>query len=169
MTSDFRSEPNSADPAQVEAMVAASGFFNPDEVRIARELVEERLQRGLASGYRFLFADDAAGELVGYSCYGPVDGTARSWDLFWIAVAPSRQRHGLGRALLSATEAAIAGLGGGLVWVETGGKALYEPTRRFYERCGYTRQAELRDFYAPGDAKVIYLREVPASEPGAQG
>ncbi|MCB9879369.1 MAG: GNAT family N-acetyltransferase [Planctomycetes bacterium] len=167
MTTTHRREPTPADPARVEALVAASGFFNPDEVRIARELVEERLQRGLASGYRFLFADAADGALDGYSCFGPVDGTARSWDLFWIAVAPARQRHGLGRALLVATEAEIAALGGGLVWVETGGKALYEPTRRFYERCGYRREAELRDFYAPGDAKVVFVREVPAASSGA--
>ncbi|MGE0142811.1 MAG: GNAT family N-acetyltransferase [Planctomycetota bacterium] len=164
MSESFRTEPTAADAAKVAALVAATGFFHADEVRIARELVDERIARGLASGYRFLFLDAADGEsLAGYSCYGPVDGTQRSWDLFWIAVAPEQQGRGLGRALLRATEAAIAELGGGLVWVETGGKALYESTRRFYEACGYVREAELRDFYAPGDAKIVYLREVPGA------
>jgi hypothetical protein len=27
---------------------------------------------------------------------------------------------------------------------------------RFYERCGYTLQAVIDDFYAPGDSKAIY-------------
>jgi ribosomal protein S18 acetylase RimI-like enzyme len=37
-------------------------------------------------------------------------------------------------------------------------KDQYEPTRRFYERCGYRKEAELPHFYAPNDAKIIYLK-----------
>lgn len=163
MTS-FRTEPIVDDVGRVEALVAATGFFNPDEVRIAAELVDEYLHKGPQSGYRFVFVDDAQhGDLLAYSCYGPVDGTQRSWDLFWIAVQPRAQGRGIGREVLRETEALIARAGGGLVWVETGGKALYLPTRSFYERCGYAKEAELRDFYAPGDAKVVYLREFAAS------
>ena len=139
-------------------------MFARRSLRIARDLVEERLARGLQSGYRFLFADGdhPSGALDGYSCYGPVDGTERRWDLFWIAVAPSRQGHGLGRALLAAprprspTSAAA--------WSGSRRAARRSTNRRgFYERCGCHREAELRDVYAPGDAKVVYLREVPAA------
>ncbi len=161
----FRIEPKRADVARVERLTRATGFFNPDEVRIAAELVGERLEKGKASGYEFVFVDDERGEdLLAYSCYGPIDGTARSWDLFWIAVQPHAQGRGLGREVLRETERRIALAGGGLVWVETGGKALYQPTRSFYERCGYEQQAALRDFYAPGDAKIVYLREIAAAD-----
>ena len=34
----------------------------------------------------------------------------------------------------------------------------YLPTRGFYLRCGYRQEALLKDFYAPGDDKVIYIK-----------
>jgi hypothetical protein len=36
----------------------------------------------------------------------------------------------------------------------------YVSTRRFYERTGFTAEAVLKDFYRPGDDKVIYRLEV---------
>jgi RimJ/RimL family protein N-acetyltransferase len=35
---------------------------------------------------------------------------------------------------------------------------MYNRTRRFYERCGYREEATLREFYSPGDDKVIYVK-----------
>ena len=60
--------------------------------------------------------------------------------------------------------------GGRRVYVETSGRAQYEPTRRFYEACGYAREAVLTDFYAPGDDKVIYgqsLVKIGRNQPSA--
>ena len=36
----------------------------------------------------------------------------------------------------------------------------YESTRMFYSRRGYRQEALIPDFYAPGDAKIIYLKEL---------
>jgi hypothetical protein len=44
------------------------------------------------------------------------------------------------------------------MYVDTSGRAQYAPTRAFYEHMGYERAAVLEDFYAPGDAKVIYSK-----------
>jgi len=65
--------------------VASTGFFNAAEVGIAGELVTERLTKGLRSGYHFVLAERGS-RLVGYACYGPIDGTQDSFDLYWIAV-----------------------------------------------------------------------------------
>ena len=48
--------------------------------------------------------------------------------------------------------------GGRRLYAETAGKPLYAPTRAFYEAAGFTLQAVVPDFYAPGDAKQIWLR-----------
>ena len=40
--------------------------------------------------------------------------------------------------------------------IETGGRSIFESTRRFYERMGYGELARAKDFYAAGDDKVIY-------------
>lgn len=159
----WRENPRPADAEAVERLVAATGFFRPREIAIARELVEERLTRGAeASGYRFLLADDARG-LAGYVCFGPIDGTEGSFDLYWIAVRPDRRGRGLGRALLAGAEARIAAAGGRRVYIETSTTERYAPTRAFYAACGYRLEAELPDFYAPGDGKAFYVKVLDRS------
>jgi ribosomal protein S18 acetylase RimI-like enzyme len=159
----FRDPPLPADIDAVERLVAATGFFRPSEVAIARELVEDRLARGPeASGYHFVLADDARG-LAGYVCFGPIDGTEGSFDLYWIAVRPDRRGEGLGRALLAAAEARIAARGGRRIYIETSTTEPYAPTRAFYAACGYRLEAVLPDFYAPGDGKAFYVKVLDRS------
>lgn len=153
----FRYEPVPADTRVVRGIVAASGFFNPAEIEIAVELVDHRLTSGERSGYRFIFAE-RDGAVAGYTCYGAIDGTAGSYDLYWIAVDPDDRGRGLGRRLMQETERLIRAAGGSRVYAETSGRDQYEPTHRFYERVGFTRETRLRDFYAPGDDKVFYVK-----------
>jgi ribosomal protein S18 acetylase RimI-like enzyme len=155
----FRAEVRATDVAAVAEITRSTGFFNPEELAIAVELVEERLSAGLASGYLFLFAEDAERERVlGYTCFGPIAGTEGSFDLYWIATHRDAQRRGVGRLLLAETERRVREAGGRRLYVETSGRALYAPTQAFYAGAGYAREAELADFYAPGDAKVFYVK-----------
>lgn len=154
----LRETPLHADPGRVERIVAGSGFFNQEEVQVAAELVRERLEKGPASGYELLFLERGE-ELLGYTCYGEIAGAPGRWDLYWIAVDPAGRGQGWGRALLRETERRIAARGGVRVYVETGGKPLYEPTRAFYRACRYVEETRLRDFYADGDDKVFFVRD----------
>jgi len=153
----MRAEVRGGDAGAVRDIVSSTGLFRPDEIAVAVELVEERLRVGPASGYHFLFAE-REGRVIGYSCYGPVPLTLHSYDLYWIAVRKECQGAGIGSLLLSRSEAAIAGLGGRRVYIETSSKKIYRDTRRFYERSGYRAEAELEEFYAPGDNKMIYVK-----------
>lgn len=146
-----------SDAGRVRSLVQSTGVFLDAEVDVAVELVDERLAKGPASGYYFVFAEQYD-RLVGYTCYGPIACTQASFDLYWIAVEKSCQGHGLGRDLLRESERLIRAQGGTRVYIETSSRAQYTPTRMFYERCGYHCETMLADFYAPGDAKVIYLR-----------
>ena len=145
------------DRESVRSLVAATGFFAPYEVNVAVELVEERLAKGPASGYHFVFAEQQK-QLLGYACYGPIACTQSSFDLYWIAVDVRSQRRGLGRRLLTEAESQIRRASGRRVYIETSNRLQYASTRVFYERCGYRCEAVLKDFYAPGDDKVIYSR-----------
>ncbi len=158
-TMNLRRELAPVDPAAVEALVRATGVFSAAEVAVARELVEERMARGVASGYEFLFVEDEQG-LLGYACWGPIPCTEKSFDLYWIAVRPEQQGGGVGRRILRAAEEEIARAGGARIYVETSTRAAYDPTRAFYERCGYARAATFDDFYAEGDGKAVYLKVV---------
>ena len=86
--------------------------------------------------------------------------TLASYDLYWIVVAPATQRSGLGRRLLRATETAVVALGGRRLYAETSSRPLYAPTRGFYHGCGYREAALFADFYAPGDGKVVFERQL---------
>ncbi|MCI0651220.1 MAG: GNAT family N-acetyltransferase [Planctomycetes bacterium] len=140
-------------------IIASTGSFHDYEMQIAVELVDERLAKGPASGYSFVFAERRALP-IGYACYGPIACTKSSFDIHWIAVRREFQGCGIGREILREVERRIAEAGGRRIYVDTSGRGDYGPTRAFYERCGYRVDALLRDFYAPGDDKVVFLKLV---------
>lgn len=151
----LRETPIPSDRAAIRRIVADSGFFTAAEVDIAVELVDERLTKGPASGYEFLFIE-SEGSVQGYACYGEIPCTIGSYDLYWVAVDKSHQRRGLGRLLVELVEERLRQKHGRKVYIETSSKPLYDPTRAFYTRCGYHEVATFNDFYAPGDGKVVY-------------
>lgn len=102
----------------------------------------------------------AGPDLVGAVAYGRTPMTDGTYDLYWIACAPARQRTGVGSALLGAMEADLRQRGARLVRVETSGMPAYQPTRAFYERFQYRETARLRDFYRPGDDLVIFAKRM---------
>jgi D-alanine-D-alanine ligase len=157
---NFRVTVFPADCEHIERIVDGTGFFYADEVAMAVDLVQAHLDYGTDSGYNFVFAEDEAGRVFGYTCYGPVACTHGSYDLYWIAVDKSIQQQGIGRDLLQRTEEIVRALGGQRLYIETSARELYQPTQRFYERCGYTAEARLTDFYAPGDSKIIYVKHL---------
>jgi D-alanine-D-alanine ligase len=157
----FRYEVTPADREAVRAVVESTQFFSAAEADVAVELVDERLAKGPASGYEFVFAE-ADGEMLGYSCFGPIPATEASYDLYWIAVPKNRQREGIGRLLLVESERLIQAAGGRRAYLDTSSRPQYVPTRAFYQRNGYETVAVLDDFYAPGDGKVIFLKVLPA-------
>ena len=153
----FRETARDTDPAVIRSIVLQTGFFSDAEVDIAVELADERLAHGDASGYHFVFADRGR-DTIGYTCYGEIPCTVGSYDLYWIAVATAEHRHGVGRMLLERTEARIREAGGRILFIETSGREMYVPTHRFYERCGFALDVRVRDFYAPGDDKLVFAK-----------
>ncbi len=149
----------SEDAERVRRLVEITGFFHPDEVAVAGELVVEHLQKGAASGYHFVMADHY-GRLAGYACFGPIPCTAASFDLYWIAVHPDFQGRGLGRRILTEVERRIKSAGGNRIYVDTSQRVQYASTRAFYEHHGYRLETVLKDFYAVGDGKAIYCKSL---------
>jgi ribosomal protein S18 acetylase RimI-like enzyme len=140
-------------------MLEETGQFRPGEVDVAVELIEDRLAKGPASEYFFVFAD-IGGAVAGYVCYGPITVTEGSYDLYWIATRIDMRRRGLGRALVEHVEREAAGAGGRMIYVETSSREDYASTLSFYERCGYERICSVPDFYEDGDDKLILGKRI---------
>lgn len=154
------------DRDRVEEIVRATGVFRPGEAAIALEVFDGAVERP-GVDYHAIGAFDEDGVLLGFACYGMTPCTVATWDLYWIAVHPGAQRHGVGRALMQAAERAIAEAGGRLIVVETSSRPDYAPTRAFYGALGYVAAARIPDFYASCDDLIIYTkRSVPS--PGGQ-
>ena len=146
------------DVKQIGVLVEATGFFRPDEIEIAEELVREHLEKGPEeSGYYFVIASKNA-RVIGYGCYGPIPCTLTSYDIYWIAVSPEFQGKGLGKIILTEMERLIFEAKGKKAYVETSTQTRYASTRSFYERCGYRCEVVLDDFYEPGDGKAVYSK-----------
>ncbi|MCE5269139.1 MAG: GNAT family N-acetyltransferase [Planctomycetaceae bacterium] len=156
---ELRYDVRPEDREAVRRLVQSTGVFSPVEIDVAVELVDERLAKGLESGYHFVFAHQGDGT-VGYTCYGPIPLTVASFDLYWIAVDKALHGRKIGRALLEKSESLIREIGGRQVYIETSNRDQYAATRGFYLRCGYRQAALFKDFYAPGDDKVIYVKEL---------
>ena len=153
----YRQEVRPEDRQAVGQNVRSTGFFSEEEHLIAVELVDERLAKGEASGYFFLFAEEGD-RLLGYTCFGPIAGTLHSYDLYWIAVDPNVQGRGIGKQLMAESERLMTERGAHRVYADTSSRSQYESTRAFYRACGYLQDAFLADFYAPGDGKIIFVK-----------
>ena len=163
-------------------IVRATGAFSDDEVAVALELFDETYpgigrrasatrseelpaaralpdaRRTTPEHSRFLGAVTPDGELAGYACYGPTPATDRVWDLYWIAVHPAAQGTGSGTLLLSEVERRIADDEARMLVVETSSRSDYAGSRGFYARRGYLEAARVRDFYAPADDRILYVK-----------
>ncbi len=153
----FREQPVLTDIQSIASILNTSGFFNKEEQEVGVSLVRERLQQGESCDYFFQFAE-VERSVRGYTCFGPIPGTKSSYDLYWIAVDTTYRGQGLGTLLLRQTEQEIERRGGTRIYIETSSSDLYVPTRSFYERNNYQLEAELKDYYAPNDNKLIYVK-----------
>lgn len=151
----FRFEPKVEDIENVRDIVKSTSFFQEHEIPVAVELVQERLEKGIESGYHFIFAEKD-GRTIAYACYGEVPCTKGSYDLYWIATHIDYRGQGIGKILMKKVEYQIKSIGGRVIYIETSSKAQYEPTRKFYENYGCNTEAILKDFYDLNDSKHIY-------------
>lgn len=151
--------------ARIAEIVKATGMFSAEEAAVAVELFDEAYggQEGRPSAaYHFLGVFDGA-ELLGYACHGPTPATDRTHDLYWIAVDPRAQGAGAGTQLLAEVERRLAAGAARLLVVETSGRDVYAPTRAFYRTRGYTEAARVRDFYAPGDDRIVFTKRLSSA------
>lgn len=157
---EFRTHLIPDDSQAIGELLESTGFFHSYEIDVAKELSDLNLEKGAEpSGYHFIVAHENK-QMLGYCCFGLNPCTKSSYDLYWIAVHKNQMNRGIGRKLMTLAEQSIAKLGGTIVWVETSGRAIYEPTRAFYLVIGYEKVAVMPDFYAPGDDKVVFMKRV---------
>jgi ribosomal protein S18 acetylase RimI-like enzyme len=147
------------DMPSVMELLNATPEFRTAEVAIAEEVMDSYLFDPIDSGY-YIAVSEKGSTIAGYICYGPTPLTEETWDIYWLAVAPSHQGNGIGSALMHYAEEKIKKARGRLMIIETSGTPEYEKTRRFHSKHGYEIIGRIPDFYLPGDDKIIYQKRL---------
>lgn len=63
-----------------------------------------------------------------------------------------------GVSLLRHIEQKLAIRGERILLVETSGLENFKGTREFYRKCGYEKEAAIREFYQAGEDKIIFRK-----------
>jgi ribosomal protein S18 acetylase RimI-like enzyme len=142
------------DPEKISALVAETGVFSEEEARVAGELATTTLDG--SETYRFLFAEEPGGSMLGFTCFDRIPLSEVSFDLYWIAVRADRQGSGLARELMERTARFAKSKRGLWLFAETSSREPYARARAFYQSSGFDEVARFEDFYAAGDAKVMF-------------
>lgn len=151
----------SGDRDAVSRILRTCGGFTSEEIRVALELVDDALARGIDGDY-IIFVAVRQRAVCGYVCIGRTPLTASTWHLYWLCVDGSGQGAGVGRALQSHAEAFARQRGCERLVLETSSQPWYDSVRRFYERCGYQQVGRIQHFYKSNDDCIIYCKELVA-------
>lgn len=94
-------------------------------------------------------------------CYAvPETLTDGAWNMLAIAVLPAQQGAGCGAAITRHLEAELIKRNARILIADTSGTEDFAQTRAFYRQNGYTEEARIRDFWAPGDDKVTFWKSL---------
>ena len=150
------STPTENDIDALSGVIHGCGLFTPEEAE------------GFAESLPGLLVDPAqhwrilkrGTEAVG-AAYLSLDGMSGDvWNLWFIALLPEARGEGGGTRLVSAAEQVVRAGGGRMLLVETSSAEAQRAARAFYAARGYEEEGRVRDYYAPGEAKVIFRRLV---------
>jgi len=146
--------------AAIYEILQQSDMFTLPEINVAMELIDVYLFNKDQKDYLIYVALSGRNEVAGYICYGPTPATEGTYDIYWIAVSPALQKKGIGRELLSFGEEEIRRHRGRMIIIETSSQQKYHPTQQFYLKNGYIIEARFRDFYRPGDDKLVFVKRL---------
>jgi ribosomal protein S18 acetylase RimI-like enzyme len=145
-----------ADAASVIAVAVASGLFLESETEFLDKMLADYFDNRIEAGHVCLIAEEKSP--IGAVYYAPEVLTEGTWNLLMIAVRVECQGQGHGSALLSHVEDTLRAGDQRMLLVETSGLPSFERTRAFYAKCGYEAEARIRDYYNPGEDKIIFRK-----------
>ncbi len=146
------------DKPRILEVIRATGMFTSAEVEVAEELIDIYLERPDQKDYGIVVIENEGKETVGYMTWGPAPLTEGTYDIYWMAVSPGEQGRGRGTDLVRWLEDELRRRDGRMILIETSSQPRYAATRRFYINLDYKEVARVRDFYKPGDDRVIYAK-----------
>lgn len=145
------------DRSALRRLALVTGMFAEDEMTGFDEQLADHLGEH-DTDHRWVVATGGA-DVVGAAYYSPEPFGDRVWNLWFLAVDPASHRRGVGAALVRHVVGALRDSGAStarVLLVETSSTEAYAPARSFYRSLGFDEEARIREFYGPGDDKVVF-------------
>lgn len=152
----------SGDADELRRLAIDNGMFHPDEMGDFDEMLSGYLDGSLGS-HSWVVLEDGRSGVIGAAYYAPEPFADRLWNLYFLAAVPGRHRAGAGGVLVGHIEADLRRRGDGvarILIVETSSGDGYEHARAFYGKHGFVEEARIREFYGPGDHKVVFWKSL---------
>ncbi|MBV6621899.1 MAG: GNAT family N-acetyltransferase [Rivularia sp. (in: Bacteria)] len=132
------------------------GMFKGEELEELGAMLCGYFEGSLGEGHSWVVCDDNG--VVGVGYFAPEEFADGVFNLYFIAVHPNSQGQGYGSTIINHIEKTLAEQEIRLLLVETSGLPNFEMTRKFYRKQGYEEEARIRDYYKPGDDKIIFRK-----------
>ena len=150
-----------ADEKAVLRVLSASELFSSDELPGLMDVIKGHFA---VTGHANeedggVLVVEAAGGIAAVAYYAPERMTQGTWNLYMLVVDPEQRRHRFGTMLIDAVERTLLRRAH-LLLVETIDLPAFLAARSLYLRSGFTLEARVRDFYKPGEDKLIFRKLV---------
>lgn len=152
---------SAADRAAVVDLAVVNEMFAQDELGDFLAAFDGALAGRIEGHQWFVAVDDARPLAAAY--VAPEPFADRVWNLHLLAVDPARHGTGLGTRLIAHVEQLLRDAGeevARVLIVETSSTDQYAGTRTFYAARGFDEEARIRDYYGPGDGKVVFWKSL---------
>lgn len=149
--------------ADIFAVVAIITDFSVDDGRLAEDYYEQYFRsdgHGDEQNYVAIIRDEVVGVTGLYPDKYEWPGIL--W-LNWFYVSSAHRRKGIGGSLLDFTIKTAEGLGCRKLYLDTSSDSDYAAAVSKYEKSGFVREGELKDYYAKGDHYLIYGLSLPSA------
>lgn len=147
------------DREMIVDLIRATKNFSEAEIAVAEELIDICIDHPQQKDYYAYVAEERE-RIAGFLLLGPTPATAGTYDMYWIAVHPDFQGHGIAQGLDEFAEIFVRERNGYLLIAETSSQPSYERTRAFYAKQKYSELARIADYYKPGDDLIIFGKRV---------
>lgn len=141
----------------IKAVIEANQLFPSD---MLDDMMSDYFSNKNSNEYWFTYDNEKP---IAVAYCAPEKMTEGTWNLYLIAVHPDYQRSGYGTSMLHYIEQKLAHLGERILLVETSSLESFKDTREFYQKCGYEKEAQIREFYQAGEDKIVFRKSLTNS------
>jgi ribosomal protein S18 acetylase RimI-like enzyme len=144
---------NESDQLDVKNIAVDTGMFAGDDWQ------NPDLQN-LQEDHHWIVVTAESGEVLGAAYFAPEMVSTNLWNTFFLAVKKEFHGQGVGKFLMRHIEYLAIHAGIRTLIVETSNQDAYAQARGFYTSLGYSKEAEIRNYYGEGDNKIVFWKSV---------